>query len=113
MIRKSGNRFSERIMLNKQVSCQDGSGSSVDLAGRFLIDIQLRVACQVPLQRSPVMIPRHAPLPLLPASRPPPVAVDAPTDTLTATLPPRPTVPETLPPPADETRLPLTLNGTL
>ena len=42
---------------------------------------QLRVACQVPLQRSPVMMPLHEPAPLLPASRPPPRAWEAPTDT--------------------------------
>ena len=42
---------------------------------------QLRVACQVPLQRSPVMMPLHEPAPLLPASRPPPLALEAPTET--------------------------------
>jgi hypothetical protein len=71
------------------------------------------VARQVPLQRSPVMMPRHEPAPLAPASRPPPLAWDAPTDTSTATDPARLTEPETLPPPADETRLPTTVNGTL
>ena len=74
---------------------------------------QLRVACHVPLQRSPEMMPLHEPAPLLPASRPPPLAREAPTDTLTATPPPRLIEPETLPPPAEVTRLPLTVNGTL
>jgi hypothetical protein len=74
---------------------------------------QLRVACQVPLQRSPVMMPLHDPAPLVPASRPPPLAREAPTDTLTATEPVRLTMPETLPPPADDTRLPATVKGTL
>ena len=59
------------------------------------------------------MMPLHQPAPLLPASRPPPLALEAPTDTLTATAPARLTEPETLPPPADETRLPDTENGTL
>jgi len=67
----------------------------------------------MPLQRSPEMIPRHEPAPLFPASRPPPLAREALTATLTATLPPRLTAPETRPPPADETRLPLTVKGTL
>jgi hypothetical protein len=49
----------------------------------------------------------------LPASRPPPLARDAPTDTWTATAPRRLTEPATLPPPAEETRLPITKNGTL
>src|SRR5258708_39824252 len=74
---------------------------------------QLRVACQVPLQRSPVMMPLHDPAPLAPASRPPPLALDAPTDTLTATAPARLPEPATRPPPADETRLPMTVKGTL
>jgi len=78
-----------------------------------LVSVQLRDACQVPLQRSPVMMPLHDPAPPLPASRPPPLALDAPTDTLTATAPTRLTEPETLPPPADETRLPDTVKGTL
>jgi hypothetical protein len=67
----------------------------------------------MPLQRSPEMIPLHRPAPELPASRPLPLATDAPTDILTATLPPRPIPPVTLPPPADETRLPDTVKGTL
>jgi hypothetical protein len=71
------------------------------------------VACQVPLQRSPVMMPLHDPAPLLPASRPPPLAREAPTDTLTATAPARLTEPETRPPPADNTRLPEIVKGTL
>jgi hypothetical protein len=74
---------------------------------------QPRVACQVPLQRSPVMMPFHEPAPLMPTSRPPPLALEAPTDTLTATDPPRLTEPETLPPPADDTRVPFTRKGTL
>jgi hypothetical protein len=74
---------------------------------------QFRVACQVPLQRSPVMMPLHEPAPLLPASRPPPLALEAPTDTATATPPTWLMEPETLPPPADETRPPCTVNGTL
>ena len=67
----------------------------------------------MPLQRSPVMMPLHEPAPLAPASRPPPLALDAPTETWTATAPPRLTEPETLPPPADDTRLPVTVKGTL
>jgi len=74
---------------------------------------QLRVACQVPLQRSPLMMPLQDPVPPVPESRPPPLALDAPTETLTATAPVRLTEPETLPPPADETRLPATKKGTL
>ena len=74
---------------------------------------QFRVACQEPLHWSPEMIPRQEPAPLVPASRPPPLALDAPTETLTATAPTRLTVPETLPPPADDTRLPATEKGTL
>jgi hypothetical protein len=66
------------------------------------------------VQRSPEMIPLQAPAPLLPTIRPPPRACDAPTLTLTATPPPRPMVPETLlPPPADETRPPVTVKETL
>jgi ribosomal protein L35 len=42
---------------------------------------QLRVACQVPLHWSPEMMPRHEPAPFTPASRPPPLAWDAPTET--------------------------------
>ena len=80
---------------------------------RWVRQNQPRVACQVPLQRSPVMMPCHAPAPLAPARRPPPLALEAPTDTLTATAPARLTEPETLPPPADETRLPVTMKGTL
>jgi hypothetical protein len=67
----------------------------------------------MPLQRSPVMTPLHRPAPELPTSRPLPVAQEAPTDILTETLPPRLTPPVTLPPPADETRVPDTLNGTV
>ena len=67
----------------------------------------------MPLQRSPLMMPLHEPAPLVPVSRPPPLALDAPTETLTATAPLRLTEPETLPPPADETRPPATVKGTL
>ena len=74
---------------------------------------QLRVACQLPLHLSPVMIPLHRPLPELPASRPLPLATDAPTDILTETLPPGLIPPVTLPPPADERRVPATLKGTV
>src|SRR5450432_3219532 len=75
--------------------------------------LQLRVACQLPLQRSPVITPLHRPAPELPASRPLPAAHDSPTDILTATAPPRLMPPVTLPPPADDTRLPDTAKGTL
>jgi hypothetical protein len=90
-------------------------GPSGDLAGRFRCQttFQLRVACQVPLQRSPEMIPRQEPAPLVPMSRPPPLAWEAPTETLTATPPARLMEPDTRPPPADETRLPATVKGTL
>ena len=71
------------------------------------------MACQMPLHRSPEMIPLHRPAPELPTSRPLPLALDAPTDTVTATLPPRPMPPLTLPPPAEETRWPDTVKGTL
>ena len=74
---------------------------------------QLRVACQVPLQRSPVMTPAQRPAPELPASRPLPLACDRPTEMATDTAPPRLMPPVTLPPPADETRLPDTAKGTL
>src|SRR6202035_4024639 len=72
---------------------------------------QLRMACQTPLQRSPVMIPLHRPAPALPASRPPPFAHEAPTLIRTETLPLGLTPPVTLPPPADATRVPATMNG--
>jgi hypothetical protein len=71
------------------------------------------MACQMPLHRSPVMIPLHRPAPELPTSRPLPLALDAPTVIVTATLPPGPMPPVTLPPPADETRRPMTVKGTL
>ena len=77
------------------------------------ISNQLRTARQLPLHLSPVMIPLHRPAPELPASRPLPVATDAPTDILTETLPPGLIPPVTLPPPADETRVPVTVKGTL
>src|ERR1700735_5738463 len=59
------------------------------------------------------MIPVHRPLPELPASRPLPLAFDAPTEMLTDTAPAGLMPPVTLPPPADETRRPVTVNGTL
>jgi len=59
------------------------------------------------------MIPRQRPAPELPTSRPLPLALEAPTDIVTATLPPRPMPPVTLPPPAAETRRPDTVKGTL
>jgi hypothetical protein len=59
------------------------------------------------------MMPLHEPAPLVPMSRQPPLALDAPTETLTATAPLRFTEPDTLPPPADETRPPATVKGTL
>ncbi len=71
------------------------------------------MACQLPLQRSPEMIPLHRPAPELPASRPLPLALEAPTEMLTETTPTRLMPPVTLPPPADETRRPVTVNGTL
>jgi hypothetical protein len=74
---------------------------------------QFRVACHLPLHLSPVIIPLHRPVPELPASRPLPVATDAPTDILTETAPLGLIPPVTLPPPADETRPPDTANGTL
>ena len=46
-------------------------------------------------------------------SRPFPVATDAPTDILTETLPAGLMPPVTLPPPADESRVPATVKGTL
>jgi hypothetical protein len=71
------------------------------------------VACHVPLQLSPEMTPRQEPAPLMPWSRPPPVACEAPTETRTATPPARLTEPDTRPPPAELTRLPATVKGTL
>jgi hypothetical protein len=71
------------------------------------------MACQTPLQRSPVMIPLHRPAPELPVSPPLPFAHEAPTLIRTETLPLRLTPPVTLPPPADETRVPATVNGTV
>jgi hypothetical protein len=67
----------------------------------------------VPLQRSPEIIPLHRPAPELPASRPLPVALEAPTEMLTETAPEGLMPPVTLPPPADETRRPVTVKGTL
>jgi hypothetical protein len=59
------------------------------------------------------MIPLHRPLPELPASRPLPLATDAPTEIVTETLPAGLIPPVTLPPPADERRVPATLKGTV
>jgi hypothetical protein len=59
------------------------------------------------------MIPLHQPAPTVLVTLPPPLARDAPTETVTATAPARLTEPETRPPPADETRLPVTVKGTL
>jgi len=56
------------------------------------------VARQLPLQRSPEMIPLHQPAPELPTSRPLPLATERPTDTLTDTTPRGLTPPVTLPP---------------
>src|SRR4030081_2148422 len=76
-----------------------------------LVRVQLRKACQVPLPLAPVMIPLQRPVPELPASRPPPLVHEAPTLMRTETLPLRPTPPVTLPPPAEETRVPVTAKG--
>src|SRR6187397_886187 len=59
------------------------------------------------------MSPLQRPAPELPASRPRPSAQDAPTVILTVTLPARVMPPVTLPPPADATRVPETLKGTV
>jgi hypothetical protein len=67
----------------------------------------------MPLHRSPEIIPLQRPAPELPTSRPLPLALEAPTEIATETLPPRPMPPLTLPPPADETRVPDTVKGTL
>ena len=76
-------------------------------------EYHLRLACQMPLQRSPVMMPLQRPAPELPASLPLPLACDRPTEMATNTAPPRLTPPVTLPPPADETRAPDTAKGRL
>src|ERR1700712_1350630 len=67
----------------------------------------------MPLQRSPVMTPLQRPPPELPTRRPLPFAHEAPTVIRTDTIPLRLTPPVTLPPPADETWVPKTLNGTV
>jgi hypothetical protein len=59
------------------------------------------------------MIPLHFPAPKLPTSRPLPLACDPPTDIWTDTMPAGLMPPVTLPPPADETRVPDTVKGTL
>ena len=71
------------------------------------------MARQVPLQRSPEMIPAHRPAPELPTSRPLPLAHDRPTDIRTDTVPAALMPPVTLPPPADERRPPDTVKGAL
>ncbi len=69
---------------NKSRDCRNESGPSGDLAGRFLfLDCQLRVACQ----RAAAAVAGNDPAPaagtaMLPASRPLPVALDAPTEIL-------------------------------
>jgi hypothetical protein len=59
------------------------------------------------------MMPRHRPTPELPTRRPLPLAFERPTDIVTATAPLPLMPPVTLPPPADETRCPKTVKGTL
>jgi hypothetical protein len=59
------------------------------------------------------MIPLHRPTPVFPKSLPLPLALEAPTEMLTETIPPRRMPPVTLPPPADDTRVPATVKGTL
>jgi hypothetical protein len=59
------------------------------------------------------MTPRQRPVPELPTRRPLPLACDRPTDTLTETIPVRLMPPVTLPPPAEDTRVPVTVKGTL
>jgi hypothetical protein len=59
------------------------------------------------------MMPLQWPAPKLPASLPLPLACDAPTEMATDTAPLRLMPPVTLPPPADETRVPDTAKGTL
>jgi hypothetical protein len=71
------------------------------------------VACQVPLHLSPVMIPLHLPAPELPESWPLPLATDRPTLICTETRPPELMPPVTLPPPAEKSRPPETVNGAL
>jgi hypothetical protein len=67
----------------------------------------------VPLHLSPVIIPLQRPVPEFPASRPLPLATEAPTEIWTETAPEGLMPPVTLPPPADESRRPVTVNGTL
>jgi hypothetical protein len=59
------------------------------------------------------MMPLHLPEPELPTKRPLPLAADRPTDIRTATTPVGLMPPVTLPPPADESRLPETVKGAL
>jgi len=72
---------------------------------------QLRVACQWPLQLPDDSLALHRPAPELPPSRPLPVATDPPAEILTATPPPRPTLPETVAAPAEEIRPAATRKG--
>jgi hypothetical protein len=74
---------------------------------------QVRLACQVPLHLSPVMMPLQRPVPELPTNRPVPLAADSPTEIRTVTTPFGVMPPVTLPPPADETLVPETLKGAL
>jgi hypothetical protein len=67
----------------------------------------------VPLHLSPEITPVQRPEPEFPTSRPEPLACDAPSEALTDTAPAGLTLPLTLPPPADEIRVPDTLNGAL
>jgi hypothetical protein len=82
------------------------NGPPDDLAGRSFLKAQLRLATQLPAQRSPVMIPLQRPAPALPASLPLPLALEAPRVMVTETMPLRLTPPVTRPPPADETLVP-------
>jgi hypothetical protein len=77
----------------------------------FLGDDQLRVACQWPLQFPPESRALQWPAPVLPPSLPLPVATDPPAEILTATPPPRPTLPDTSAAPAVEMRPPEIRNG--
>jgi hypothetical protein len=71
------------------------------------------VACQVPLHRSPVMMPLQLPEPELPINLPLPLATERPTEIRTETLPAELIPPVTLPPPAEKRRPPETVKGAL
>ena len=82
------------------------------LAGPFCwADDQLRVACQWPLQFPLDSLALQRPAPEWPPSRPLPVATELPAEILTATPPPRPTLPDTVAAPADEIRPAATRKG--